>query len=1167
MTACSACGFENAVTKRFCTQCGAALLAACPACGAPIVGSDRFCGECGTPLSDRAAGDEAPTVPADAGPAAERRLISVLFADLVGFTALSESRDPEDVRELLSRYFETCRAVVERYGGTVEKFIGDAVMAIWGAPIANEDDAERAVRTALDLVDAVASLGSDIGAPELRARAGVLTGEAAVNLRAVGQGMVAGDLVNTASRIQSAAEPGGVLVGEATYHAAEGAIAFEDWGELELKGKAEPIRAWRAVRVIAQRRGVGRAAGLEPPFVGRDDELRLVKDLLHGTAREQRARLVSVTGLPGIGKSRLAWEFLKYVDGLAEPFYWHQGRSPAYGDGVTFWALGEMVRMRAGIAESEDATSTRAKLGATIAEFVPSAEERRWIEPRLTHLLGLADAPPGEREELFSAWRTFFERIAEHDPVVMVFEDMQWADPGLIDFVESILEWSRNLPILVLTLARPEFAEHRPTWGVGQRSFSSLHLDPLDAAAMHRLLTGFVPGMPGDVEEQILARAEGVPLYAVETVRMLADRGALTARGDVYEVSGDLGDLAVPDTLHALIASRLDALDPAQRSLVQDAAVLGASFTTEGLSAVTGADPSALEASLRALVRKEMLTLDSDPRSPERGQYGFVQGLIREVAYSTLARADRRSKHLAVAHHFESVGDDEFAGAVAAHYLEAYRATPEGPEADAVAARARDWLSHAGERALSLGSPEQGLAFFEQALAITAEGPERAALLERGGEAASLAASFERAVSLLEEAAAYYERAGDRGAAGIATARAARPLDHVQRYGESVERCEKAYAALGPEGDERARAELAVALTFSLNMWASGSAEQALAWAEIALPLAERLGDVELLGDAIGAKAGVLFDLGRHREGAMLARGVFELAKSAGSTIDQARALLTLSLYVQDEDLRGSMTVALESADLARKAGDRVVETTNLLNAAEVATFLGELDRADEVLAQAQELVGREVRPWADTIGATVKALRGNTDEAVRFLDELAPTFDASEFLQSRTTFLRMRSLVLLAAGNLEEARRNAGDVVAQDPSGINSALALAIQARAALWLRDADGAEEALGGMEAFRGRWTGAAREATRAGVAALRGNVEHAIAGYRRATEEWRAMDVPLDLALCDLDMIALLGSDGPLGESAPEAREILERLGATPFLRRLDSLTPIESSSPA
>ena len=324
---------------------------------------------------------------------AEIRLVSVFFADLVGFTKLSESRDPEEVRDLLSRYFEVCRGLIERYGGTVEKFIGDAVMAVWGAPTATEDDAERAVRTALELVAAVAALGAEVGAPNLRARAGVLTGEAAVTLGAAGQGMVAGDLVNTASRLQSAAEPGCVLVGEATMRAAGRAIAFTALDALTLKGKEEPVAVWQAQRVVAQRRGIGRSERAEPPFVGREEELRLLKELLHSTSREQRLRLVSVTGLAGIGKSRLAWEFLKYIDGLAATVYWQQGRSPSYGEGISFWALGEMVRMRAGITEGEDPAQARTKLSESVAEFVTDADERR----RVDHALAYSSDSPKHR--------------------------------------------------------------------------------------------------------------------------------------------------------------------------------------------------------------------------------------------------------------------------------------------------------------------------------------------------------------------------------------------------------------------------------------------------------------------------------------------------------------------------------------------------------------------------------------------------------------------------------------------------------------------------------------------------------------------------------------------------------------------------------------------------
>ena len=349
---CATCEVENPPGSKFCLGCGAGLARSCPRCGTDLPSHARFCNECGTTLTAAASPALAGFAPAPAptvvppSPTTERRLCSVLFVDLVGFTPLAEKRDPEEIRELLSLYFDRAQAIIGHYGGTVEKFIGDAVMAVWGAPVANEDDAERAVRAALEVVASVTELGIESGV-ELAARAGIVTGEVAITIGKVAEGMVLGDTVNAASRVQSVAPPGAVLVDESTWRAASGAVAFSEVGTLHLKGKEEPVQAWRALRVVAQRKGVGRSERLEPPFVGRGEELRLIKDLLHATSREKRARLVSVTGIPGIGKSRLTWEFLKYVDGLAETVYWHQGHSPAYGEGITFWALGEMVRMRA----------------------------------------------------------------------------------------------------------------------------------------------------------------------------------------------------------------------------------------------------------------------------------------------------------------------------------------------------------------------------------------------------------------------------------------------------------------------------------------------------------------------------------------------------------------------------------------------------------------------------------------------------------------------------------------------------------------------------------------------------------------------------------------------------------------------------------------------------
>ena len=451
---CPACEAENNEGWKFCKECGASLALGCPSCGAGHEAGQRFCHECGTALAapSAAAGASASSV---AEPSvSERRLVSVLFADLVGFTTLSERRDPEEVRELLSVYFDRCRTLIERYGGTVEKFIGDAVMAVWGSPVAREDDPERAVRAALGLTAMVTALGGEAGIPELRVRAGVLTGSAAVEIGAESEGTVIGDTVNTASRLQSIAAPGTVLVDDVTHRASEAAIAYEDTGIHQVKGREAPVRAWTALRVVAGAGGAKRGAGLEAPLAGRDRELGLIVDAGERSAQKRRAQLVAVVGDAGSGKSRLLWEFFKYLDGIEEVRWWHQGRCLSYGEGVAFWALAEMVRARAGILEEEDAATARAKLSAAVSEHVSDERERRLVEPRLAHLLGLEQRTAADRGDLFSGWRLFFERLAEQQPVVLAFEDLQWADSGLLDFIDYLLEWSAEFPLFILALGR-----------------------------------------------------------------------------------------------------------------------------------------------------------------------------------------------------------------------------------------------------------------------------------------------------------------------------------------------------------------------------------------------------------------------------------------------------------------------------------------------------------------------------------------------------------------------------------------------------------------------------------------------------------------------------------------------------------------------------------------
>ena len=379
-------------------------------------------------------------------------------------------------------------------------------MAVWGTPVAREDDAERAVRAALALTGAVALLGEEVGMPELRVRAGVLTGNAAVDVGAEGEGMVLGDTVNTASRLQSIAAPGTVLVDDVTRRASEAAIAYEDAGEHQVKGREQPVHAWTALRVVAGAGGARRGVGLEAPFVGRERELAQVIDCFEESAEQRRARLVTVVGEAGSGKSRLLWEFFKYLDGVERVVRWHQGRCLSYGEGVAYWALAEMVRARAGIAEEEDPDTARAKLDEAVEPYVADERERRLVEPRLAHLLGLEQRTAPDRADLFSGWRLFFERMSDQAPVVLVFEDLQWADCGLLDFIDYLLEWSADHPLFVLALGRPRLLGSRPAWAQ-----AAISLRPLQDGAMRQLLEGLVPGLPEELAAQVLARAEGVP--------------------------------------------------------------------------------------------------------------------------------------------------------------------------------------------------------------------------------------------------------------------------------------------------------------------------------------------------------------------------------------------------------------------------------------------------------------------------------------------------------------------------------------------------------------------------------------------------------------------------------------------------------------------------------
>ncbi|HEU5206458.1 MAG TPA: adenylate/guanylate cyclase domain-containing protein, partial [Gaiellaceae bacterium] len=1131
---CASCGSENEAGRKFCGECGKALAQACPTCGTANPPTVKFCGECGTALT--AAARVAAPEPAST-PAAERRLVSVLFADLVGFTTLSESRDPEEVRELLSRYFDTCRRLIELYGGTVEKFIGDAVMAVWGTPTATEDDAERAVRAGLDLVAAVSALGDEVGAPELAARAGVLTGEAAVTLGAEGQGMVAGDLVNTSARIQSAAEPGTVFVGEATKRASEASIAYASAGSHELKGKDRPVPLWRALRVTAGRGGALKSAGLEPPFVGRDRELRLVKELFHATADEQRAHLVSVIGIAGIGKSRLGWEFFKYMDGLEEVVWWHRGRCLAYGEGVAFWALAEMIRMRAGIVEGEDPVSAREKVHVSLDAFLVDAEEHQFVEPRLLHLLGLEDGPARAKEELFGAWRLFFERMAEQGPVALLFEDLQWADSALVEFVGHLLEWSRNRPIFVLCLARPDLQSRHPEFGQGSHQ-TTLSLAPLSETAMQELLDGFVPGLPSDLRQRILDRSEGVPLYAVETVRMLLDRGLLTEQDGVYRLTGEVAELDVPETLHGLIAARLDGLSTEERRILQDGSVLGKTFTKESLAELSALPEAELDPLLGGLVRKEVLGVQADPRSPERGQYGFLQDLVRRVAYETLARRDRKSRHLAAAAQLErsfGAAEQEVVEVVAAHYLAAYEAQTDADDALEIKARARELLARAAERAASLGALGEARRSYEQAAELSDEPVERALLLEMASVKALGNAETEAAEQALRTALELLTQAGELHAAARVSGRLGN-LEVLTGRGEGMRRMEEAFEAVAADEPDADVADLAARLGRGLAL--AGELERAVAPNELALEVAQALRLPETLVRALGTKAYLSRAAGRPEEELALARHALRCALENDLAEQAASGYSNLSDSCFAGDRYGEALDALgEALALARRTGERASELFALSEMTYALTMTG---RWDEVVATFDELPEEQLRSnsnFASVLSGILEVFlhRGQIERSL----ELHAWFDyiPSEDRQGHAIRTAAQAALLHAQGRLGEAV-DAGEYAAgisDVPQAVKQGLVWALES--ALALGEFGRADELLKAVEekppGLRPPFLDAQAQRFRARMS---GDIE----GFKAAAAGFREYGIPFWLAVTLLEHGELTGDQAPLGE----AREIFE-----------------------
>jgi class 3 adenylate cyclase len=1031
---CSSCAATVPDGAKFCGECGTPLLARCASCGT-VAGQagQRFCLECGTALPAAVSAPVAPTESAaPATSTVERRQVSVLFADLTGFTSFSEKRDAEDVREMLSEYFDASRRIIDSYGGRVEKFIGDAVMALWGAPVAHEDDAERAVRAALDLVASVTALGDRLGVT-LRLRVGVLTGQAAVELDAVAEGMVIGDAINTASRIQSVAEPGTVLVDDVTRTVTSRSIAYEDGGEHSVKGKTEPVHTWRALRVIAATGGVGRT-DLELPLVGRDEEMATLRRALDGTIEARGGmQLVSVVAEPGLGKSRLAWELKKYADGLAATVLWHHGQSASFGQGVGFSALAEMVRTRADASHDEPADEQRAKLEALVGDIFQTAEPelRERVGRGLRRLLGLDDGRERiDLGELFTSWRLLFERVAVRAPVVMLFEDLQWADQGLFDFIAHLCEWASRSQLLVLVFTRPD-ERLDPVSVLGER----IDLAPLSAADIEQLIATAVEGAPEALLRNVGDHAAGVPLFAVESLRMLADRGVMVAEGDAhrYRLVGEVKDLDVPPSIQALVAARLDRLGELERNVLRGGAILGQRFTATAAAAAALAGVSAADAQslLAGLVAKQFLSVDTDPRSQSRGSFTFVHRQVQRVVLGSLSKRERKARHLAAVEYLSGQGPDpDLAAILAGHLVVAFEAYPTATDAPDIRSRALRLTLDAAQRADAVGALNEAVSLFAQAATIETDEYRRAQHLvraarcaERYGHQEELAAGHYAAARELHEQAGRNRDALRMRARELCVYRWSRQAD------ELIAPLREVYESLR---DDRDAAFADAAASLAVVLYADGAAQDAERIAAEAAEAAQRAGADDELGVALNCRAASLIELARPVEALPLFQAALEIRQRyapAEVPASLGNIAITFTALGRFED---AVTAGRDAMAASERVASRVHRNLAALQLARALFSLGRWDDAVATVEEAAPETAPANRGMLIGPPLLVALHRGERDQAQTIVD----AFDPSRGDSAIAFESDYRSLREVAQAHLDGADRQALGVIDRAQSG-----------------------------------------------------------------------------------------------------------------------------------
>jgi class 3 adenylate cyclase/tetratricopeptide (TPR) repeat protein len=996
----------------------------CPNCGRQNPEEFRFCGFCSTQLT-HGEGREV------------RKAVTVVFSDVIGSTSLGERLDPESLRGVMSRYFEVARAALERHGGTVEKFIGDAVMAVFGVPVAHEDDALRAARAAFELRESLVELNEELertwGA-HLRVRIGINTGEVVAGDPASGQSFVSGDVVNVAARLEQGAQPGEILMGADTLSLVRGAVRVEPVEPLSLRGKADAVPAFRLLGVVAGAARVG--LRLDSPMVGRGAELQQLLDAFDRAARGSNCQLVTVLGTAGVGKSRMTRELLSR---LADRPRVLEGRCLPYGEGITFWPVAEMVKHAAGIEDSDDSAAAREKIGALLQG---EGGETVLIRDRVAAAIGLGEAQGGI-QETFWAVRRFLEFLARDRPVVAVFEDIHWAESTLLDLIGYVAGFSRAHPILLLCLARPELADQRPDWGSAGTVVSLSPLKDDDGALLVQNLVGQTT-LPAQIRGRILEAAEGNPLFLEEMLQMLIDDGLLHRSNGEWVATADLSHVSTPKTIQALIAARLDRLQEQERAVLQRGSVVGAVFYW---GAVTDLSPQlergGVSARLQALLRKELIQPEPSPFAGEDA-FRFIHILIRDAAYESMPKRTRADMHERFASWLENVVGDrlpEYEEIVGYHLEQSFRYLSElGPVGDrglTVAARASTRLGFGGRRAFARGDVQAAADLLSRAAKLLpTEDPARVQLLPEIAAVLTQTGAWRDAELVLEEAMEAARTLGDTRSEALAVVRSTWLRLHTQRFAENIDalpEVERAISTFEELGDDGGLAE-ALTLAGCLEFW-SGQAGRAVQVTDRAIWHARRANDARRESEALRWRSSAQCYGPMPADQAAIG---FE-ALMQGPAAGHGGLRTAIATFRADmEAMRGNVEIARELVETAkawaRDFGLQMFYAGGVLRGSGyIAMLAGEADRAEQDLREGVDMLRRigdlgHVSSVAPEL-ADILYAQGRTEEALGLTEE-AEHASLKGDVDAQVGWRRVKSKILASQGHVAKGLRLASEAV-----------------------------------------------------------------------------------------------------------------------------------------